>query len=93
MITVLALALWDRQRRIWVPRWLIWLGDVSFSLYLIHRIPLLTGMAIAGGLATGFPFVAVVIVISLGLAELSVRYLERGLAERVRVRLVRAVTR
>ena len=39
-ICVLALALWNKHRAIEVPRWLVWLGDISFSLYLIHRIPL-----------------------------------------------------
>lgn len=92
MITVLALALWDKQRRIRVPRWMIWLGDVSFSLYLAHRIPLIAGASLLPrALATGFPYIVAVVAASLVLADLSARWLERGLAERVRVRLVRLV--
>lgn len=91
MITVFALALWDKHHRIRVPRWMIWLGDVSFSLYLIHRIPLIAGLALPRELSSGFPYIVAVIAVSLVLAELSARYLERGLAERVRARLVRLV--
>jgi exopolysaccharide production protein ExoZ len=86
-VTVLALSLLNKSRPIPLPRALVWLGDVSFSLYLLHRVPLfvLLRFAIRVG---ALPYMIGTIAISLVLADLSARYLERGLAEWVRDRLL-----
>jgi hypothetical protein len=88
IVMVLALALWNKERPIRVHPALLWLGDISFSLYLVHRIPQLAlrryiphGHA---SLAGGGGYVLFTIVASLILARFSYRYLERGLSERVR---------
>jgi exopolysaccharide production protein ExoZ len=90
-VSVLAIALWNKHRPIAVPRALVWLGDVSFSLYLLHRIPILLALRLPRELVGGFPHVIGTIALSLVLADLSARYLERGLAEWVRDRLLSRV--
>jgi hypothetical protein len=92
-LMVLALALYNQQRAIRVPGWLKWLGDVSFSLYLVQRIPQVafprqvTDPEYASRLTGGGYFVASTMA-SLILAHWSYRLLERGLAERVRIWLL-----
>jgi peptidoglycan/LPS O-acetylase OafA/YrhL len=55
---------------------LVWLGEVSYGLYLIHHLVLTAAIAFWGRTA----FVAVgVVAISLALAELSFRYFEKPL--------------
>ena len=92
-IVVLVLAIANKPRPIAVPRWLVWLGDVSFSLYLVHPFAsyllpklvfALTRASIAHAITTGLPFFAFQIALSLALAALGHRYLERGVAERAR---------
>lgn len=92
-VMVLAIALFDKEQPIRVPAWLIWLGNVSFSLYLVHRLPQLALPPLLKPrlpeLVTGGGFVAFCVVTGLVLAYLSHRYLERGLAEFVRRFLLR----
>ncbi len=94
ILMVLLLMMWNRESSFRVPRWLTWLGDVSFSLYLVHRIPQLAlGRVIPPDQPTlvgGISFVVVTTALSLVLAQLSYRYLERGLAESVRRWMVTA---
>jgi peptidoglycan/LPS O-acetylase OafA/YrhL len=91
-VMVLALAMFDKEERIRVPAWLMWLGNVSFSLYLVHRFPQLALPPLLKAshpqLVTGGGFVAFCIITGLLLAYLSHRYLEQGLAEWVRRVLV-----
>lgn len=92
-VMVLALALFDKEQPIRVPAAIVWLGNISFSLYLVHRIPQLALPPLLKArypeLVSGGGFVAFCIVSGLVLAYLSHRYLERGLAEVVRGFLLR----
>lgn len=92
---VLALALWNQRRPIAPPRALIWLGDISFSLYLVHRIPQVAVPRLVPDahhtLASGVGCVVATTVIALVLAHYSRRYLERGLAERFQRWLLRRI--
>lgn len=92
IVMVLALALWNKASPISVPRPLLWLGDVSFSLYLVHRIAqrgvdrlVPPPESVVGGVG----FVLMTTGIALVLAQLSYRYLEAGIAERFRRWLLR----
>jgi len=91
-VLVLALALRDKVRPFRVPRWLTWLGDISFSLYLVHPIvqlglPRWLGPQHAP-LVQGGAFALASTVGAILLAHLSWRYLEQGVAERVRTWLL-----
>lgn len=92
-VMVLAIALFDKEQPIRVPAAMVWLGNVSFSLYLVHRIPQLALPPLLKArypeLVTGGGFVVFCVVTGLVLAYLSHRYLERGLAEVVRRFLLR----
>lgn len=89
MFLVWSLAMLDRVRTIQPPRWLIFLGNISFSLYLFHVLPQMlprqwpewTGMQGGGW------FVAVVIA-GVVLGYWGYRLLERGLCEWLRHRLL-----
>ncbi len=88
-LVVLALAFYNKEHSILVPRWARWLGDVSFSLYLVHRItqiglPHLLKSPGNQVLFQGLAFFVANLVAALVLAHWSHRWLERGLAERVR---------
>jgi hypothetical protein len=88
-LLVLALALYDKRFRIRVPDWLVWLGNVSFSLYLVHRVvqnPLprfVTGQD-ERVLVSGGPWFMISTILALVLAYLSYRFLEQGVVERLR---------
>lgn len=77
---VLFLTLADNKAKIFIPKFLLWLGDISFSLYLIH-LPL--GFAFfervekaADAFMIGIPYVLMAISLSLVLAHLSHKYIE-----------------
>src|SRR5262249_10189165 len=74
---------------------LLWLGDISFSLYLVHRIPQVAlprlipaGHPMLGG---GVGLVLSSTVLALVLAHFSYRYLERGVAQWLQRWLVRVI--
>ncbi|HEY0254352.1 MAG TPA: acyltransferase, partial [Kofleriaceae bacterium] len=93
MVMVLALALLDREYPIRAPKSLVWLGNVSFSLYLIHKVvqfgfPKLTPHGIW---QFGAAHVIMCLAISLALSHLSYRYLEQGLAAKLQGWLLRRI--
>jgi len=88
-LAVLTLAVVSKGRVLHVPRVLMWLGDISFSLYLVHIIGLgvTTSILKAIGLEPlthTWWHIFLTASISLSLASLSHRLLERGLSEQVR---------
>jgi peptidoglycan/LPS O-acetylase OafA/YrhL len=88
---VLALTLYDKAYPIEVPRWLRWLGDISFSLYLFHVLPQMVPRLVKDQptLMTGGGFFVACIVAGVVLSYLSYRWLERGLAEWLRRAILR----
>jgi len=80
---VLVFCLASKSTRIPAPTWLVWLGNVSFSLYLFHplmqegfdtqswRLPW-------ASIRTGFPALLLTTALSLLAAVVSYRMLERG---------------
>ena len=95
IVMVLALALWNKQSPIKVPSWLLWLGDISFSLYLWHRVAQLGLQRLVPKahptLHGGFGFVIATTVTALVLAHFSYRYLELGLSKHVRDWMLRRI--
>jgi hypothetical protein len=88
---VLALTLYNKRFPIAMPRPLVWLGDISFSLYLFHVLPQMLPRLIKHQpqLMGGGGFFVACIVMGLVLAYLAYRLLERGLSEWVRRVLMR----
>jgi exopolysaccharide production protein ExoZ len=68
------------------PSWLVYLGDISFSLYLLHgtvqesfdRLANIPGL---GRISTGYSAILLSTAISIAVAALAHRYIERGLCE------------
>jgi peptidoglycan/LPS O-acetylase OafA/YrhL len=91
---VLALTLYNKVFPIAVPRFLVWLGNISFSLYLFHIMPQMLPRLIKHQpqLMSGGGFFVACIVMGLVLAYLAHRWLERGLSERVRHALMRWIS-
>ncbi len=96
-VMVLLLALYDKRQPIAVPGWLRWLGEISFSLYLIHWIPYAAlpmyvpseyAYLISGG---GF-FVSSIVVV-LVISGWSHRWVEVELSGRFRRGLLRLLDR
>jgi exopolysaccharide production protein ExoZ len=85
----------SKSIRMPAPTWLIWLGNVSFSLYLFHplmqegfdtqswRLPW-------AALRTGFPALLLTTVLSLLAAAVSYRTLERGVCTWLQAKLLPA---
>jgi peptidoglycan/LPS O-acetylase OafA/YrhL len=85
---VLVVALASRRIEIPVPRWLEYLGDISFSLYLLHTIVLgivfsLVRAHAQSWLVTRVAVVAAILV-TIAVAAVSHRYAERGLCDWLR---------
>ncbi len=89
-IMVLALAMWNKTNPIAMPRALVRLGDISFSLYLVHPIAIALLIRWLPD-QTGVPFIIAATTLAIVLSAWSFRYLERGLAEWVRDRLLSRV--
>jgi len=87
---VFALAIYDKSHAIRPPRWLIWLGDVSYSLYLFHVLPKLLPSVFPGSvLMIGGGFFVACLVMGGVLAYLSYRGLEENVTPWLRARLLR----
>ncbi|WP_316890918.1 acyltransferase family protein [Ralstonia edaphi] len=89
----LCLALSSKTVQIPAPRALVWLGDISYSLYLVH--PLILKPTFDIGWETSYresmrdpSFAIVIIVASIGAAALSRRYLELSLSNYLRDKLL-----
>ncbi len=96
LFAVLALA--AKSRELWFPRALVWLGGISYSLYLLHPFIFTTIDRLMDCLGwaelTHTPlFVLLVIPVPLLYAGISRRYLEDGLSVVVRTRLLRLISR
>jgi peptidoglycan/LPS O-acetylase OafA/YrhL len=78
-----------------VPRWLLWLGDISFSLYLFHVLPQMVPRIFKQypQLMGGGGFFVACIVAGVVLSYLAHRVLERGLSEHVRRLLLSGLRR
>lgn len=92
---VLFVMLYNKSWPIYVPRFLVWLGNISFSLYLIHPLFLHLLHHVYGSPYNSL-FVAIMsfyppllIACSLICAALSYRYLECQLSEWVKIKLLR----
>jgi peptidoglycan/LPS O-acetylase OafA/YrhL len=89
MLLVWSLAMLDRVRTIRPPRWMIFLGDISFSLYIFHVLPQMLPRQFPtwSGMQGGGWFVAVVIA-GIVLGYWGYRLLETGLCEWLRRKLL-----
>lgn len=74
-----------------VPRWLVGLGNMSFSLYLLHPIALgiLQSLAIRPGPNHGWAAILLMMALSVALAALSYFVIERGLCEWLKEKMLR----
>lgn len=84
LMTVFCIA--SKRIEIPVPAWLVYLGDISFSLYLLHGIvqESLDRIANVPGfdkITTGYSAIILSTAVSIVVAGLSHRYIERGLCE------------
>jgi len=89
MLLVWSLAMLDRVRRLRPPRWMIFLGDISFSLYLFHVLPQMLPRQFPAwsGMQGGGWFIAAVIA-GIVLGYWAHLLLERGLCEWLRDKLL-----
>ncbi|WP_250633190.1 acyltransferase family protein [Pinirhizobacter soli] len=93
---VLVIVLASKSVQFSVPRWAVYLGDISFSLYLVHAIAQEQLQATLEGLGlnlitAGASFVFLTTCLAICLAALSQRYLEKGLSGWLRRRSTRAI--
>lgn len=97
-LMVLCMALASKTVAIRVPALCMWLGSISYSLYLTHLLSQsLFGDALAAlgiaPLAQSWPSLLMSTALTLSMAALSHHYLEQGLATWCRDRLLRLVPR
>ena len=97
-LMVLAMALASKTVEIRVPAVFMWLGSISYSLYLTHLITqaLVTRlMTLAGrpGEAHTWAYIFISTACALSVAALSQHYLEQRLSNRVRATLLRWLPR
>ena len=89
-----ALALASKSVTLTAPRWLVWVGTVSYSMYLTHYLGQiwLTGWLERHGLHShSWNEVFLALLLAIPLASLSHVLLERGLGEWVRRQLLRCL--
>lgn len=92
-LLLFALAIGSKTMTIRWPRALIWTGNVSFSLYLVHPFVIHPGYQLFWSDRT-YPYMnsvwymGVLAALSIALAAISYRYLEVGLSEWVRRRML-----
>jgi peptidoglycan/LPS O-acetylase OafA/YrhL len=95
-LMLLALAVASKTVTLRTPRWLQWVGNVSYSMYLTHFLGqvVLTRWLEQHGLHTrSWNEVYLALLLAIPLASASHRLLERGLGEWVRRKLVLLVDR
>ncbi|WP_421569121.1 acyltransferase family protein [Stenotrophomonas sp. PD6] len=97
-LLLFALTIGSKTMNIRWPRSLVWTGNVSFSLYLVHPFVIHPAYQLFWGEATAewmnnVWFMLVLCALSLCLAAVSYRYLELGLSEWVRKRALAAFRR
>jgi len=71
------------------PGWLVYLGDISFSLYLLHGTVQLLFDRLASfpqlsQISTGYSAIVLSTAVSIAVASISHRYIERGLCEHLK---------
>lgn len=93
-LLLFALVIGSKTMTVKWPKSLIWIGNISFSLYLVHPFiihpayQLLWERTIPGAIMDNVFFMLMLAVVSFGLAAVSYRYLEAGLSEIVRKRVL-----
>ncbi|WP_342114013.1 acyltransferase family protein [Pseudoduganella sp. OTU4001] len=95
-LMVLALAIASKTVALTMPRWLVWTGTVSYSMYLTHflgQVVLTRWLEQLGLHDHSWNEVFLTLLLAMPLAALSHRLLERGLGEWVRDKLVLLVNR
>lgn len=97
LLMVFGLAVASKSIPIKAPKSLVWLGNISFSLYLLHPLAQERTEAIVRWTGqeyfnAGFPMLFLTTAVAILLAMLSHRYLERGLSDWVRERLMPLAT-
>lgn len=97
VIMVLCFVIASKTYEFIVPKWLIWLGDISFSLYLVHPIVTDTASVLlwqtpARTAIQDPSFLPLMIILSLALASLSHHFLEKLLSNKIRDSLLKLLS-
>jgi len=95
-LVVLSLALASKTIDIAPPAWLVWLGTISYSLYLTHTtVQLIVGWGVewAGGSKHTWTYVLLSTAIAISVAALAHRFLEEKLSHAVRGIMLRIFRR
>ncbi len=95
-LMMLALAIASKTVTLRMPGWLLWVGTVSYSMYLTHylgQVVLTKWLDQHGRLAHSWHEVFLALLLAIPLASLSHWLLERGLGETLRRKLVWLVDR
>jgi peptidoglycan/LPS O-acetylase OafA/YrhL len=95
---MLVLVLTSRTMSLPVPRFVVYLGDISFSLYLIHplaqeHLEVRFDAAALNAYTSGPAFLFLTTALAVALAAVSHRYLERGLADWLKNRFLSGARR
>ena len=95
-LVVLAMALASKTVDITPPAWLVWLGTISYSLYLTHTTSQLLvgwGVAFMGGSKQTWTYIMLSTAVAISIAAVAHHYLEEKLSFAVRRALLRAFRR